>query len=139
MLIVGIGYDNRLVLSTIGTDLKFMGVILSASPWVWLGWFCVRQLGQMTRIQQDYEFKTATALAFEAHKRELTAGDGADAELSKQFLKTVVQNFGDNPVRLLPDSKNEHGHPIEELISKVSDDKTFDRLVKVFESLKKSN
>lgn len=70
-LIVGIGYGNRVVLSTIGADLKFIGVLLSASPWVWLGWFCVRQLGQMTRIQQDYEFKTATALAFEAHKREL--------------------------------------------------------------------
>ena len=136
-LIVGIGYDNRLALSNIGSDFKFLGVILSASPWVWLGWFCVRQLGQMTRIQQDYEFKTATALAFEAHKRELTTGDGADVELAKLFLKTVVQNFGDNPVRLLPDSKNEHGHPVEELISKVSDDKTFERLIKVFESLRK--
>jgi hypothetical protein len=137
-LIVGIGYDNRLALSNIGSDLKFLGVVLSASPWVWLGWFCVRQLGQMTRIQQDYEFKTATALAFEAHKRELATGDGADVELSKLFLKTVVQNFGENPVRLLPDSRNEHGHPIEELISNVSDEKVFDRVIKLIESVKKT-
>jgi predicted ArsR family transcriptional regulator len=90
----------------------------------------------MTRVQQDYEFKTATALAFEAHKKEIVEADDADKELTKQFLKVVTANFGDNPVRLLPNSNNEHGHPIEELIAKVSDDKTFERLVKVFESLK---
>ena len=66
----------------------------------------------------------------------MSEADEADKELTKQFLKVVTVNFGDNPVRLLPNSNSEHGHPIEELIAKVSDDKTFDRLVKVFESLK---
>ena len=90
----------------------------------------------MTRVQQDYEFKKATALAFEAHKKEIVEADDADKELTKQFMKVVIANFGDNPVRLLPNSSKEHGHPIEESIAKVSDDKTFERLIKVFESLK---
>ncbi len=136
ILLVALGYDNRVALSSIGTDFKFIGVVLSASPWVWLGWFCVRQLGQMTRVQQDYEFKTATALAFEAHKREISTSDQVDIEMSKIFIKTVIQNFGENPVRLLPDSKNEHGHPIEGLISKITDEKILDKLIKALESLK---
>ena len=134
--IVCIGISSRDAYNSIGESYAFIGALAKTAPFVWLGWFCVRQLGQMTRVQQDYEFKKATALAFEAHKKEVVEADEADKELTKQFLKVVVANFGDNPVRLLPNSSNEHGHPIEELIAKVSDDKTFDRLVKVFESLK---
>lgn len=131
-----IGISTKDAYASIGENYMFVGVLVKNAPFVWLGWFSARQLGQITRVQQDYEFKTATALAFEAHKKEIIESDDADKELTKQFLKTVISNFGDNPVRLLPNSKNEHGHPIEELITKVADDKTFDRLVKVFESLK---
>ncbi len=131
-----IGISSEAALGSIGENFAFVGALGKAAPFVWLGWFSVRQLGQMTRVQQDYEFKTATALAFEAHKKEIIENDEADRELTKHFLKAVISNFGDNPVRLLPNSKNEYGHPIEELITKVSDDKTFDRLVKVFDSLK---
>jgi len=134
--IVCIGISSKAAYSSIGESYAFVGALAKTAPFIWLGWFCVRQLGQMTRVQQDYEFKTATALAFEAHKKEIVEADDADKELVKQFLKVVTANFGDNPVRLLPNTNNEHGHPIEELIAKVSDDKTFDRLIKVFESLK---
>ena len=130
------GISSKDAFNSIGENYAFVGALAKTAPFIWLGWFCVRQLGQMTRVQQDYEFKTATALAFEAHKKEMSEADEADKELTKQFLKVVTVNFGDNPVRLLPNSNSEHGHPIEELIAKVSDDKTFDRLVKVFESLK---
>lgn len=134
--IVCIGISSKDAYDSIGQSYAFVGALVKTAPFVWLGWFSARQLGQMTRVQQDYEFKTATALAFEAHKKEIIEEDDADKELIKQFLKTVISNFGDNPVRLLPNTKNEHGHPIEELITRVADDKTFDRLVKIFESLK---
>jgi len=134
--IVCIGISSKEAYNSIGESYAFVGALAKTAPFVWLGWFCVRQLGQMTRVQQDYEFKKATALAFEAHKKEIVEADDADKELTKQFMKVVIANFGDNPVRLLPNSSKEHGHPIEELIAKISDDKTFERLIKVFESLK---
>lgn len=119
------------------TDLKFLSGIVLASPFVWLGWFSTRQLSQLAKVQQDYEYKKATALAFEAHKKEIVEADNVDKELSKRLLETVIKNFGDNPVRLLPSASNDHGHPVEELISKLSDTKVVEQIIKAYEAAKK--
>ena len=110
----------------IGRNYKFMGGLTIVAPLVWLGWFSVKQIGQSTIIRQDYGYKTAVALAFEAHKKEIADADLADKELSNRFLEIVVRNFGDNPVRLLSSTKDNKGHPAEEIISKFSDGKIMD-------------
>lgn len=132
-----IGLKSRAAFETIGMDYKFLSGFTLAVPFVWLGWFSARQLGQLARVQQDYEYKKATALAFEAHKKEVVEADPNDKELSKQLLEIVIKNFGDNPVRLLPDASTDHGHPMEELLSKLSDGKVVDQLIKSLEVWKK--
>lgn len=130
-----IGLQSKSAFDSIGVDYKFLSGFTLAAPLVWLGWFSARQIGQLARVQQDYEYKKATALAFEAHKKEVV--DAADTELSKKLLETVIKNFGDNPVRLLPNSVSDHGHPMEELLSKLSDGKVVDQLIKSLEVWKK--
>lgn len=120
------------------TNYKFIGSFAIAAPLVWLGWLCARQLAQTTKIQQDYEYKKATALAFEAHKKEIKEGDADDKKLSEKFLNTVIQNFGDNPVRLLLNAKEEHGHPMEEALAKLTDQKVIGPLTKLSELFKKT-
>lgn len=132
-----IGLKSRASFDTIGFDYKFLSGFTLAAPLIWLGWFSVRQLGQLARVQQDYEYKKATALAFEAHKKEILDADTTDKELSKRLLEIVIKNFGDNPVRLLPDAATEHGHPMEEMISKLSDGKVVDQMIKSLEVWKK--
>lgn len=132
-----IGLQSRTSFESIGIDFKFLSGFTLAAPFVWLGWFSARQLGQLARVQQDYEYKKATALAFEAHKKEVVDADTTDKELSKRLLEIVIKNFGDNPVRLLPDAASDHGHPMEEMLSKLSDGKVVDQLIKSLEVWKK--
>ncbi len=37
-------------------------------PFVWLGWFSAIQYGNTIRVQEDYEFKAATSMAFAGYK-----------------------------------------------------------------------
>ena len=132
-----IGLNSRVSFESIGIDYKFLSGFTLAAPFVWLGWFSARQLGQLARVQQDYEYKKATALAFEAHKKEVVDADTTDKELSKRLLEIVIKNFGDNPVRLLPNAASDHGHPTEELIAKLSDGKVVDQMIKSLEVWRK--
>lgn len=78
-------------------------------PFVWLGWFFAKQYGYNARLTQDYAFKYASAMAFEAHKREASA---ADPELLKKLLDTSIRNFADNPLRIF--ESGHHVSPLQE-------------------------
>jgi len=78
-------------------------------PLIWLGWFFAKQYGYAARLREDYAFKYATAMSFEAHKREAKA---IDEELMKKLLDISIQNFADNPLRIFGD-KN-HASPMHE-------------------------
>ena len=134
--LVCVGIENANSFTTMGHDWKALAGFAIAAPLIWFGWFCVRQMGLLTKLQQDYEYKKATALAFEAHKKEVVESDGADSELSRKLLETVIKNFGDNPVRVIQSSKSEHGHPIEELIAKLSDQKFIDQAIRALTQFK---
>ena len=134
--LICIGIKNASAFETVGHDWRALSGFAIAAPLVWLGWFCARQMGLLTKLQQDYEYKKATALAFEAHKKEVVESDGADSELSRKLLETVIKNFGDNPVRVIQSAKAEHGHPIEELITKASDQKFIDQAIKALSQFK---
>lgn len=69
-----------------------------AAPAVWLGWYAATQLGRVSRVQEDYEYKTASALAYQSYKEEIGALD-SDALLEK-LADLAITNFGENPVRL---------------------------------------
>jgi hypothetical protein len=134
--LICVGIKNAKAFQTMGQDWNALSGFAIAAPLVWFGWFCARQTGLLTKLQQDYEYKKATALAFEAHKKEIVESDSADLELSKKLLETVIKNFGDNPIRVIDNSKSDHGHPLEEFFSKLTDQKFIDQLIKALTQLK---
>lgn len=69
-----------------------------AAPAVWLGWYAATQLGRVSRVQEDYEYKTASALAYQSYKEEIGALEN-DALLEK-LADLAISNFGESPVRL---------------------------------------
>lgn len=103
-----------------------------AAPGIWIGWFAARSASLTARIQQDYDYKVATAQAFEAYKNEVELVD--DDTLTKQLLETTIRNFGDNPIRIY-DGKGVEGHPLETLKS-LMDGKDWDKFLKLLEAIK---
>ena len=100
-----------------------------AAPLIWLGWLSTRQIGILSKIRQDYNYKACTALAFEGYKKELSEAN--DLTLSKQLLETAIRNFGENPIRLYG-GKDDHGMPVEELVSNIFDEKTLNKWLPQF-------
>lgn len=97
-----------------------------ATPLVWLGWYAARQVGRLNRVHEDYEYKAATALAFESYKSEIESAE--DRELSRELLEITIRNFGDNPVRLYDGMENDHTTPLEQLVAKLETDKVIPML-----------
>ena len=69
-----------------------------AAPAVWLGWYAATQLGRVSRVQEDYEYKTASALAYQSYKEEIGALE--DDALLEKLADIAISNFGESPVRL---------------------------------------
>jgi hypothetical protein len=102
-----------------------------AAPAIWLGWLSARSSGMLARIQHDYSYKAATAVAFEGYKKEVAS----DEALAKQLLETAVRNFGENPIRIYP-TKEDHGHPMEALVEMIQDEKRFPKMIEMIKALK---
>lgn len=97
-------------------------------PIVWLGWFSARQFGFTSRLQEDYAYKVASAMAFEGYKREATE---TDPELKKKLLDTAINHLAENPLRIFNGDHN-HGSPLHELFGQLSKDKKFIELIKEY-------
>ncbi len=104
-----------------------------AAPAIWLGWLSARNSGMLSRIEQDYAYKAATAIAFDAYKKEIQQAN--DAELSKQLLETAMRNFGENPIRLY-EQKQDSAHPIESLTQIFQDEKYFSKFIEFIKAVK---
>jgi hypothetical protein len=111
---------------------RILHFIPLAAPGIWLGWFSARNASLIARIQQDYDYKVATAQAFEAYKKEVEQVE--DDALTKQLLETTIRNFGDNPIRIY-DGKGFEGHPLETLKS-LMDGKDWEKFLKLLEAIK---
>jgi len=102
-----------------------------AAPLVWIGWYAAKQISRINRIREDYEYKAATALAFDSYKKEVEASN--DGTLMAKLLATAITNFGENPARFYGNEHKEPSTPTEDLISQIEKDGTF----KLFLGLKK--
>lgn len=92
-----------------------------AAPAIWLGWYGAKQIGRIGRVQEDYEYKAASALAFQSYKDEVKFN--GDPELLKQLLGIAIATFGDNPVRLYADTNTDSVTPLEDALKKLPPDK----------------
>lgn len=78
-------------------------------PIVWATWFAARQYANVNKIAEDYAFKTTSAMSFVGYKKEVEH----DTEMKRELLRTAINNFGENPTRLL--NKKECVSPAQEL------------------------
>ena len=101
-----------------------------AAPAIWAGWYAATQLGRVSKIKEDYEFKAATALAFQSYEKSVNAA--GSVELKAELLRRTISNFGDNPARLFDDRKREPATPTEALLKSVD----ADPLLKIAERVK---
>ena len=98
------------------------------APIIWLGWFSAKQYGYAIRLSEDYAYKAASAMAFEGFKRE-SIDEAKD--MHALLLKTAINNFGENPIRIY-DGKGNHASPAHEFFDQVMKNNKLIELAKTF-------
>jgi len=81
---------------------------------IWIGYSLASRSNVLSRLIEDYEFKAATALAFQGYRLEMDA----QPELLSKLLDKAIRNFGSNPTRLMPQAKSHHAHPVEGVVER---------------------
>lgn len=99
-----------------------------AAPMIWVGWYAAKQIGRLARIQEDYEYKAATALAFQSYRAETAS---VDEKLVTELLQKAIVTFGENPVRLYGDEHHDPVSPVSELLKRLDTDESFKLLKKL--------
>lgn len=93
-----------------------------AAPAIWLGWYAATQLGRVSRVQEDYEYKTASALAYQSYKEEI--GGLKNDVLLEKLADIAISNFGENPVRLYGKGQHEEAvTPIQAAVKELPPEK----------------
>jgi DNA repair ATPase RecN len=83
------------------------------ASFVWLGWFCAKQFGFVSRIREDYSYKYAVSMAFEGYKN---ATKEINEEMLEHLLSLTLQNISSNPLTIYETGSN-HGTPVNEILS----------------------
>lgn len=99
--------------------LRFIRTVALAGPGIWIGWNATRKLSALNRILADYEYKSATALAYESYRKEVD--DAGNDSLRDKLLATAIENFGSNPTRHYESAKSEPAAPAEAVAEKLLD------------------
>jgi hypothetical protein len=85
-------------------------------PFVWWAWFSARQYGRTSRLQEDYAFKEASAMAYIGYRDEM--GD-KDDELLSYLQKSAIRTFSENPAKI-NDLNADPASPLHDVIQKVN-------------------
>jgi hypothetical protein len=91
---------------------KFLAKLPLIGPLIWSAWFCAKQFGLNNKIREDYAFKYASAMAYEGYKKETRE---VDEEMLKTLMEKSINNFSENPLRLITE-KDGHNSPSNEII-----------------------
>ena len=109
---LGIGACYVAVCAWIAKDATWVEWLQKLSPLgilIWIGYTLATRSNVLSRLIEDYEFKAATALAFQGYRLEMDS----QPELLSKLLDKAIGNFGSNPTRLMPQAKSHHAHPVE--------------------------
>lgn len=82
-----------------------------AAPGIWVAWIAARKLGALNRVFSDYQYKSASALAYESYRQ--TVAEAGDDELKKQLLAFAIRSFGENPTRYYDSANADPASPGE--------------------------
>ncbi len=103
--------------STEEFSFRMLRMISLAAPVIWVAWVTSRKLSALSRVFSDYQYKSASALAYESY-RQTVAEAGSD-ELKQQLLAFAIRSFGENPTHYYDAAKNEASSPFESFIEKI--------------------
>ncbi|PST94241.1 hypothetical protein C9I86_02490 [Photobacterium sp. NCIMB 13483] len=70
------------------------------APFIWIAWSNSQRNNYLVRIQEDYAFKAASAMAFEGYNQQV---QDVDEDLQKKLLSLSIDCMGANPIRLFND------------------------------------
>jgi predicted RNase H-like HicB family nuclease len=96
---------------------RMLKMLSIAVPGIWVAWTTSRKLSALNRVFSDYEYKSASALAYESY-RQTVAEAGSD-ELKQQLLAFAIRSFGENPTRYYDSAKNEASSPFESFLDRL--------------------
>lgn len=96
--------------------IRFVRLVVLAAPGVWIAWLAAKRLEALNRVLSDYEYKSATALAFESYRQEIETSGNSD--LKEELLRRAIITFGENPTRYYDSSKDVSVMPVESLLER---------------------
>ncbi len=96
---------------------RLIRMLSLATPGIWVAWIASRKLSALNRVFTDYQYKSASALAYESYRQ--TVNDSGNDELKQQLLAFAIRSFGENPTHYYDSSKNEASSPLESLLEKM--------------------
>ncbi|OBX90982.1 hypothetical protein A9500_03640 [Haemophilus sp. CCUG 60358] len=88
---------------------RFFSRLPVVMPLLWLVWSNSQRNNHLVRVQEEYAYKAAVAIAFEGYQRKVDEIN--DVDLKKLLLELSVTNMGNNPVNLF--DKNTKNSPFE--------------------------
>lgn len=88
---------------------RFFSRLPVVMPLLWLVWSNSQRNNHLIRVQEEYAYKAAVAIAFEGYQRKVDEIN--DVDLKKLLLELSVTNMGNNPVNLF--DKNTKNSPFE--------------------------
>jgi hypothetical protein len=86
--------------------------IISLGAPIWFAWLSTKQIGQNSKLAEDYNFKAAMAKAYEGYRREAAR---IDPVMEAKLLYSALNRLDEAPLRYVGDSY--HASPWQELIS----------------------
>lgn len=96
--------------------ISFLTKIPIVAPFIWIAWSNSQRNNYLIRIQEDYAFKYASAMAFEGYKKQVQE---ADEDLQHRLLTLAIENMGSNPIRLF--EKPVKNSPATDVFQSVTD------------------
>ena len=93
---------------------RLIRMLSLATPGIWIAWIASRKLSALNRVFTDYQYKSASALAYESYRQ--TVNDSGNDELKQQLLAFAIRSFGENPTHYYESAKNEASSPFESVM-----------------------
>ncbi len=96
---------------------RLVRMLSLATPGIWIAWIASRKVSALNRVFTDYQYKSASALAYESYRQ--TVADAGNDALKEQLLAFAIRSFGENPTHYYDSVKNEASSPFESLLDRV--------------------
>jgi len=98
---------------------RFFSRLPVVMPLLWLVWSNSQRNNHLIRVQEEYAYKAAVAIAFEGYQRKVDEIN--DVDLKKLLLELSVTNMGNNPVNLFDKNTKNSPFDIDKIIGKFFD------------------